>query len=299
MKNLSVNNKNKKWPKFLAVAVVLLLILFILNIFVAPIRNYFFTASSSIQKTFWSAGETSAGVLSFPFKAGSLEKENENLKIENQNLLSQVAALQSVEQGNPAQSQVSISCQNSGFQFVMAGVIGLDNDILSISKGSVDGITEGMPVINQQNVLVGKVFKVYTNFSEIMLVSNKNSVINVKVQQNNVQNAPANLVAPSDPNAPAIGAALVPSENLEIDGVVKGDGGLNAHLDLIPINSSVNPEDVLVTSSLEKSFPKDLLLGKVIKMTKNDQKPFQQGQVKLFFDVKTADNLFVITNYKR
>jgi len=139
-----------------------------------------------------------------------------------------------------------------------------------------------MPVINQQNILVGKVFKVYKNFSDIMLVSNKNSVINVKIQQQNVI---------TDTSA----SATLPAE---IDGVLKGDGGLTAHLDLVPINSNINPYDVLVTSSLEKSFPKDLLVGKILQKTKNDQEPFQKAQISLFFDVKTADNLFVITNYK-
>lgn len=274
LKNFSVNNKSRKWPKFLIGAGLLVAILFILNVFVAPIRNSFLTMSGGIQKTFWSAGESSSGFFGVIFKSGNLAQENENLKNQNQILLSQVAALQSIEQGNLAQSSVSAACQNSGFTLLMAGVTGLDKDILSISKGSADGITEGMPVINQQNVLVGKILKVYKNYSEIMLASSKNSVINVKVLQ-------------SDATLP------------EIDGVVKGDGGLNAHLDLVPINSKINPNDILVTSSLEKSFPKDLLLGKIIQKKSNDQQPFQQAQISLFFDVKTADNLFVITNYKR
>jgi len=54
-----------------------------------------------------------------------------------------------------------------------------------------------------------------------------------------------------------------------------------------------------VTSALDKSFPKDLLVAKINTIQKNDQKPFQQANVSLFFDIKTADNLFVITNYKR
>ena len=282
MKNFSIHNKNRKWPKYLAVAVMLLVVLFILNIFVAPVRNAFYTISKPIQGALWTAGNFSAGLLGGAFKYGSLEKENENLKQENQKLLSQIATLQSIEQGNQAQSDVSLACQNSDFQYVMAGVVGLDKDIISISKGSANGIAEGMPVINQQNILVGKVFKVYKNFSDIMLVSNKNSVINVKIQQQNVI---------TDTSA----SATLPAE---IDGVLKGDGGLTAHLDLVPINSNINPYDVLVTSSLEKSFPKDLLVGKILQKTKNDQEPFQKAQISLFFDVKTADNLFVITNYK-
>ncbi|MCX6718370.1 MAG: rod shape-determining protein MreC [Candidatus Staskawiczbacteria bacterium] len=273
-KNFSINKKNNSWVKILIGGIVVLAVLFILNIFVSPIRNSFYAISSPIQKTFWTAGESASNFCSSLFSGGALSKENANLKSENQKLLSQVAALQSIEQGNQAQSDVSASCQNSGFSLLMAGVNGLDNDILFINKGSADGVDEGMPVINQQNALFGKVIKVYKNFSQVMLISNKNSVVNVKIQQPDVTKP-------------------------EIDGVVKGSGGLSAFLDLIPVDSNINVNDVLVTSALDKSFPKDLLVAKIIQKEKNDQKPFQQAQINLFSNVKTADNLFVITNYKQ
>ena len=275
VRDLSINKKSNSLPKFLVGAVALLFLLFIINIFNAPLKNTFYAISSPFQKTFWTAGEMSSSFIGSFFKVGSLTKENEILKSQNQQLLSQIASLQSINNGNKAQSDVSLSCQNTGFKFVMAGVTGLgDNDILSINKGSANGIAVGMPVISQQNVLFGKVFKVYKNYSEIMLITNKNSVVNVKIQQ-------------------------IDSKLAEIDGVVKGTGGLSAYLDLIPISSVINPQDNLLTSAIDKSFPKDLLVGKIVKNIKNDQKPFQQAQISLYFDVKTTDNLFVITNYKQ
>jgi rod shape-determining protein MreC len=276
LKNFSLKQKNRGWQKFLIGGVVVLLLLFVLNFFVAPIRNSFYSISDPIQKSFWTAGESSSTFLGSFLSAGSLLKENENLKCENQKLLAQVATLQSIEQGNQAQSAISATCQNNGFDVLMVGINGLDDqDILSINKGSANGIAEGMPVINQQNVLFGKVIKVYKNFSKVMLISNKNSVVNVKIQQSLGDTTP------------------------EVDGVVKGKGGLGAYLDLIPVNDGINPYDVLVTSALDKTFPKDLLVAKIIQKEKNDQKPFQQAQIGLFFDVKTTDNLFVIKNYKQ
>lgn len=276
-KNFSINKRNNGLLKILSGVIAFLFLLFVLNLFVSPIKNYFYVLSSPIQKTFWSAGESSSLFLSSFVKAGSLLKENEDLQIANQKLLSQVALLQLIKQGNQAQSDISISCQNREFELVMAGAIGLDdNDILSINKGSVDGIVEGMPVISQQSVLFGKVYKVYKNFSQIMLVSNKSSITNVEILK-----------------------YQSPNEQSEIDGVVKGNGGLAAYLDLVPISSEISPQDVLVTSSIDRSFPKGLLVGEIVQKQKNDQEPFQQAHIKLFFDVKTTDNLFVITNYKR
>ena len=275
VKNFSIKQKNNNWLRILIGAGALLLLVFVLNIFATGVKNCFYAISSPIQKTFWSAGESSSFFVTSFFKAGSLAKENENLRNENQKLLSEVASLQSIQQGNQAQSEVSAACQNTGFKTVMVGVNGLDNDILSLNKGSASGIAVGMPVINQQNVLYGKVIKVYKNFSQVMIISNKGSVVNVKIQ-NDLTNADS-----------------------EIDGVLKGNGGLKAYLDLISVADNINSGDILLTSSLDKSFPKDLLVGKVAKVEKNDQSPFQQAETSLFFDIKTIDNLFVITNYKQ
>ena len=272
--NFSIKHKNKNWLKILIGVVALLFLIWVLNIFVSPIKNAFYNITSPIQKTFWLAGASSSNFFGSLFNGVGLSQENQNLKFENQKLLSQIAALQSIEQGNQAQSDVSSTCQNTGFKLVMAGVSGLNNDILSINKGSADKIAEGMPVISQQGVLFGEILKVYKKYSDVMLITNKNSVVNVKVQQGDI---------------------ALP----ETDGVVKGNGGLSAYLDLIPIDSSINSGDVLVTSALDKSFPKDLLVAKITQIQKNDQKPFQQAQVSLFLDVKTVNNLFVITNYKR
>jgi cell shape-determining protein MreC len=118
-----------------------------------------------------------------------------------------------------------------------------------------------------------------------MLISNKNSVINIKIMKTPVASRPEGYPGFGEPK--------------EIDGVVKGSGGLSAYLDLIPIDEDINAQDVLVTSAIEKYFPKDLLVGKITQKEKNDQKPFQEASIQLFFDVKSSDNLFVITNFKQ
>jgi len=72
---------------------------------------------------------------------------------------------------------------------------------------------------------------------------------------------------------------------------------LDVVLDLVPVDDALNEGDILVTSSLEGTFPKGLLVGRITKVEKNDQSPHQRAQVQPFFNI-TADNLFVITNYK-
>jgi rod shape-determining protein MreC len=273
-KDIPTNRKYAGLAKFLIGALALLFFVAILNFFSSGLKNTFYTISSPIQKTFWTAGESSSAFLGALVNAGSLNSENHNLQNKIQELQGQVASLQTIVNGNQAQSAVSSACQNAGFKLLMAGVVGLDDqDILSLNKGSADGISENMPVINKQGTLFGKVLKVYKNFSKVLLISNKNSVISVKVQQ-------------ADTTKP------------EIDGIVKGTGKLNIYLDLVPIDETINPGDVLVTSSLEETFPKDLLVGTITKIQKNDQNPHQQAQIQPFLNSST-DNLFVILNYKQ
>ena len=269
-KNISINKKNNVLLRGLAGTIILFAFIFVLNIFSSQVKNYFYAFSYPVQKVFFTAGESAAGYLNPIFNAGKLAQENEGLKKENQKLLSQISLLQSIERGNQAISYVSQIFQDKNFATVMVEIYGLDDqDTLSINKGSADGISEGMPVIDQQGVLFGKIFKVYRDFSKVILISNKNSVISVKVLSS------------------------------EINGVVKGNGGLAVYLDLVPIDEQINEGDVLTTSVLEEIFPKDLLVGKITKKEKNDQKPFQQAQIQPFFNLDSTNNLFVITNYKQ
>jgi rod shape-determining protein MreC len=286
----SINKKKKILPRILIGFGILFLFIFILNIFSPQIKNYFFVFSLPVQETFFVAGETCSDFLGSFAKSGFYAKENENLKSENKRLLAEIASLQAITTGNQAQSQVSSACQNKGFSLIMAGVSGLEGqDIISINKGSVDGVAEGMPVIDQKNVLYGKIFKVYKNFSEVMLISNKNSVINVKIMQDREIDSAV---------AATSGKDWQTAEKTEIDGVIKGKNQLGVFLDLVPIDSTIKQGDVLLTSALEGTFPKDLLVGKITKVIKNEQDPHQQAQIKPFFNV-SADNLFVITNYKQ
>lgn len=281
--NFSLNKKNNSWTKFFIIIAIIIFVVLILNFFSSGIRNFFYTVSSPFQKTFWSVGQSSSGFLGSIFNAGGFAKENQNLKSENQKLLAQVSFLQSIVSANQAQSEVSLSCQGEQFKLQMATATGInDQDILTINKGSSSGISEGMPVINDQKALIGKVSKVYKSFSEVTLITNKNSVVSVKVLAEKKDGS-------NDQNIPLV---------KEIDGVVKGKGNNGSFLDLVPIDNVINQYDILVTSALDGIFPKDILVAKILKVEKNDQNPHQQAKIQLFSD-PSSDNLFVITNYKQ
>lgn len=274
--NVSINKKNSIFIKVLIAFIFLFIFVGALNLFQNQIKNYFYLISSPIKKVLWRAGDSASVFLASLINAKNIEKENEALKLENQNLLIKIITLREAERQNWAINEMIANDPQKEFKLVLAEVIGLNisQDIISINKGSDDGIFEGMPVISQQKVLFGKALKVYKNFSEVMLISNKNNVLNVKIQNSDLS---------ADP----------------IYGVVRGNGNLDIYLDLVSVDSKINKDDILVTSALEGIFPKGLLVGRIIETEKNDLKPFQTIRIEPFFNVKEADNLFVITDYKR
>jgi len=272
---VSINKKDNIFLKIIGGLVFLFIFIAVLNVFQNPIKNFLHIVSSPVEKYFWDAGDNASVFFASFINARNIAKENENLKLENQGLLVEITSLQSLEKENEALKTITAIGRDQEFKYVMAGVTGLNTaeDIISINKGSADGILAGMPVISEKKVVFGRVLKVFKNFSEVMLISNKSNVLNVKI--------------------PGSDEAEVP-----VYGVTRGNGNLGIYLDLIPIDSNINAGDVLVTSSLEGTFPKDLLIGKVQETDKNDLKPFQTIKIEPFFNMKEAENLFVITDYK-
>jgi rod shape-determining protein MreC len=260
--------------KIITGIIVLVLFVGILNLFSAKIRNGFYSLTLPVQKVFLNAGSNTASAFGSVFNFGNLQKENENLKNENQKLLSQMALLYDSSEQTQAVKDILACSQPEDFNLVLANITGFDSkeDFILIDKGKDDGISENMAVVSQQKVLFGKISKVYKSFSQVMLISNKNSVLDVKIIDGN----------------------LVP-----IYGVIRGKGGLTLYLDLVPTDSEINAGDILTTSALEGIFPKDLLVGKIKQKEKNDLKPFQTATVEQFFDIKITEKLFVITDYMK
>ncbi len=247
-----------------------------LNFFNQPIKNSFYYLTSPISKTFWQAGENAASFFAPLFDTLGIVQENNNLKQENQNLLSQISLLQETIKADQAIQSAIENTQADKFTLVLAQTISLDadNDFLIINKGADNGISENMPVISSTKVLFGKVFRVYKNFSQVMLISSKSSVADSKILNQDALNSP-------------------------IYGAIKGNGNLSLYLDLVASDAKISQGDVLNTSGLEGVFPKDLLIGKITSVDKSDLKPFQTAQVQPLFDIKNADNLFIITDYKK
>lgn len=253
--------------KVLAVIVVVVLLVSLLNFFEKEMRSFFYWFSAPVQRVLWRAGERTSDFLESIVRVKILKQELDELKLENQELAAQVVALKDLKKENKALRQVLEIGLQKEFKLSLAQVIGKDisQDFILIDKGSEDGISGNMPVITQQKVLVGKIGEIYKNFSKVMLISNKESSFNGKID--------------------------------DIAGVIKGQGNFRILFDLIPREENLSQGDIVVTSALEGIFPKGLLVGKIKEIKKSDVEPFQQAEIEPFFDISQTEILFIILEF--
>jgi len=250
---------------------LLVFVFFFLNFtgFSKNIKNFFYSFSSPLQKSLWGAGINNSNFLGSFFEAATLKKENDSLRSENQNLLSQIAGLKELEKENETLRNALEIGLEKDFQLMLCNVTGKDfsQDSILIDKGSKDGVLKDLPVISEQKVVVGKIGEVYDNFSEVILISNKKSSFDAKIAEK------------------------------DIAGLVRGRGSSGVYLDLIPKGKEVVAGDLIVSTSLGGVFPKGLLVGTVKEVKKSDVEVFQIAEIEPSFNIGNANSLFIITSF--
>jgi len=238
--------------------------------FSKEIKNFFYSISEPVQKTFFGAGKKTSDFFEGIFQGYDLKKENEGLTLKIQSLLAENAQLKELKKENEILRESLGLGLEKDFKLAFAETNGKDisQDFLLINKGFKDGISEGQPVITQQKTLVGEIGEVYENFSKIMLITNKESSFDAKIPDS------------------------------DIYGIVKGRGNFELYLDLIPKEKEIKEGDLVITASLGGVFPEGFLVGEIKKVNKSDVKPFQQADIKPAFDIKELENVFIITDFK-
>jgi rod shape-determining protein MreC len=255
--------KNKIWIIILAI-----LILALLNLYQEEVKSSFYSFSEPFQKFFWKMGQKTSNFFETIFEIRNLKKELDNLKLENQKLLSEIAFLKELKRENETLRQALEIGLEKEYKLAFAEIISKDinGDSILINKGREDGISENLAVITESKVLIGEISEVSHNFSRVLLISDKRSSLDAKIQDKEVQ------------------------------GVLKGQGGGSLTLGLLPQDKEIQEGDLIVTTSLG-GLPKGLLVGKVEKVIKSDIKPVQEAEVLPLFDLSQVERVFIILDF--
>ncbi|MGI6297032.1 MAG: rod shape-determining protein MreC [Minisyncoccales bacterium] len=159
---------------------------------------------------------------------------------------------------------------NEDYELEIASVTGRNSfeDIITINKGLKHGINDGMTVLTSEKALVGKILKSYNDFSEILLITNPQSLIDI-------------IITPSNEYAMA-----------------KGDNQ-KLKLDLLEKKAIASKEDVCVTSALGGQYKEGFLVGKIINISDLGSEAFKTGEIRPFFELTDLDKVLIIKNDKK
>ena len=261
---MKLSLKNKFLVLFLGILVIL-----ILGFFQNGIKNFFCLKSQSTQKELWRRGDAFSDFFEGIFQGKKFKEENERLKERNQELLTENVSLYRFKDENEVLREALNVELGREFHLVLADLLSKDvsGDFILISKGIKDGLLVGMPVVNKQKVVLGKIIEVSDRFSRVILVSNKETFFPVKI------------------------------ENLEVTAIVRGKGNSRLSLEEVPQEKEIEKGDIVITSALGGDFPAGLLIGEIGNIEQSDVETFQKAEVVPFFKIEELENVFVITNF--
>ncbi len=136
---------------------------------------------------------------------------------------------------------------------------------LLVDKGTDDGVVKNYPVVNQDGILVGKVFETKKSSSLVLMLLDRRSRV----------------------------AATIQNKDGTI-GIVEGGYGLSSSMKFIPQNEDVRVGNIIVTSGLEETVPRGLLIGTVESVAKEVREPFQEATIKPLVEFEKLITVAVI-----
>lgn len=194
---------------------------------------------------------------------------NDSLAAENAKLKTQLLTIASADTSKDV--KVIDTTAHQQYTYLAAKVvknsITLRNNVMTINKGSIDGIKNGMAVIAPQRGVVGFIRDVSEHLATIQSLLHKDTRISVTLKRNN-----------------ALGSLVWGDANFDIR---------KAFIKEVPNHIKMNVGDTIVTSGFG-SFPAGILVGRIIKPNVATNDNFLSGEVNLFTDFATLQYVYVV-----
>ena len=163
-------------------------------------------------------------------------------------------------------TQTNVTARYLAAEIIANEASGLINGMI-LNKGSRDGITVGMPVVTELG-LVGRIVAVRANFSQVLLITDANSSVSARLQSARAQ------------------------------GSVSGSAANQLRMTFIPLNTSIQINDVILTSGLGGNFPGDLIIGRVESVRQFEFELFQEAVVSSLIDFDSLEFVLIITSFQ-
>ena len=206
------------------------------------------------------------GTWSHYFALQNTSRENEELKRENDALKLRVNQLQSkAAESDRLAVLLNFRQSQRDVPMLAARVIGTSADTASqtiyLDRGERDGIRHNMGVITPDGV-VGKVIESYRDTAQVLLLTDKDSGVGAMLSESRIQSP------------------------------VGGTGEPLLSMKYIPTDDKVNVGEQVVTSGMDRIFPRDLPVGTVAEIKTG--RPFQQVRVRPAANLARLEEVIVL-----
>jgi rod shape-determining protein MreC len=204
------------------------------------------------------------------FALQNTTRENEQLLRENDTLKMQVAQLQGkAAEADRLAALLNFRQSHGEVPMVAAHVIGVSAGTASMTiqldRGERDGLRKNMGVITPDGI-VGKVVETYPNVAQVLLLTDKES---------------------------GVGAMLA---NSRIQSPVGGQGEPLLAMKYVPNDDEVNVGERVITSGMDKIFPRDLPVGTVTEIKPGN--PFKQIRIKPAANLQRLEEVLVLLSLR-
>ena len=199
----------------------------------------------------------------------NLGNVNDSLAFENAKLYTQLLKMRNIDS---AKNTIVIdTLTQQQYTYLAARVIKnsitLRNNIITVNKGSVDGIKIGMAVISPQKGVVGFIRDVSLHLATVQSLLHKDTKISVNLKKNN-----------------ALGSLVWGEKNANYR---------KAYVKDIPNHFKVNLKDTVVTSGFG-SFPPGIPVGSISNAGVTTGDNFLTIELNLFNDFSTLQYVYII-----
>ncbi len=164
-------------------------------------------------------------------------KENVELKVQLSKTMEIKNRYEELEQENFRLKKFVNFTNSVPDTYIAAQVIARDPSpwfkTITIDKGENDGLSKGSPVLVSEGI-VGQIIKVSKNYSQVLLITDRNSAVDALVQ------------------------------NTRVRGMVKGNNENKCSFIYALRKDEIKAGEMIVSSGLDQVFPKGLKIGRVL-----------------------------------
>ncbi len=270
--------KNKFFIVALSVAILVTVLFSALSVMGKGdiVKNAANVVATPFRYIFMKIGEGIDGFSRYFTNIEELYRENESLRDE----IDSLSAALEVEKGAAEENErlreyLGIIEAHPDFKLLEALVTGSSGEnfvtFLTLNKGSGDGVKLGMPIINEQG-LIGNVCELGYNWCRVRVVSEASSGVGAYVKRS--------------------------GEVGVLSGIVPNKDGVTCILEYLDENADIEVDDLVYTSGIGSSYPRDIYIGKVTAVEVDKYLRTKTATVECAVRCEDLKYVIIVTSYE-